>query len=360
MPSADNDTDASRPPGGSRYADAGVDIGAGNRLTQRLGSTLRRHADPDMLSSVGGFAALHKLPDGYREPILVSATDGVGTKLMLALEAGRLEGLGQDLVAMSINDIVTCGARPLLFLDYYATSKLEEDAAATLIEGIAEACAAAGCSLVGGETAEMPGLYRDGDFDLAGFAVGIVEREAILGPSRVVAGDALIALPSSGVHANGFSLIRRLLADGGVDAAAEPLGEGSLLDALLAPTRLYGAAIAALAERKLVHAAAHITGGGIVDNLPRALNKGLLARIERKRWERRRPPLFRRLRELGEIDEAEMRRVFNCGVGMILCVPGDGRDRALETLNELGESAFELGEVIDADDSEHVPHVIFD
>ena len=357
MPFSDSDADGN--PSGDRYRDAGVDIEAGNRLSRRLGAILHRN-DAFDLSEVGGFAALRKLPDGYREPVLVCASDGVGTKLMLALQARQLQGLGQDLVAMSVNDIACHGAQALMFLDYYATSKLNVDEAATLIQSIAKACDESGCALVGGETAEMPGLYRNGDFDLAGFCVGVVERDKMLGPQRVRAGDALIALPSTGAHANGFSLIRRLLEENGIDAASETLDGGSLLDALLRPTRLYGAAVRALVEADLARAAAHITGGGIIDNLPRALKAGLGARIDRAAWDSHRPPLFQYLQKIGDIDEAEMRRVFNCGVGMVLCAPSKGLDRALKTLNELGERAFELGEVVEVDGDENADRVIFE
>ncbi|WP_295888930.1 phosphoribosylformylglycinamidine cyclo-ligase [uncultured Thiohalocapsa sp.] len=342
------------------YRDAGVDIDAGEALVQRIKPAVAATRRPGVLSGLGGFGGLFELPAGYRNPVLVSGTDGVGTKLKLAVAAGRHGGVGIDLVAMCANDIVVCGAEPLFFLDYYATGKLDVDTAAAVVAGIAEGCKRAGCALIGGETAEMPGMYGAGDYDLAGFCVGIVEKDAILEPGRVKPGDALIALASSGPHSNGFSLIRRVLEASGADlddplepAAADPEAAiqsdaetGTALtlgDALLAPTRIYAKPALALIRHGGVHALAHITGGGITDNLPRVLPAGTRAVIDLRTWTP--PPVFRWLKDAGNIAQAELLRTFNCGVGMIACVAADRAAGACGLLRTAGEQAWIIGRV---------------
>jgi phosphoribosylformylglycinamidine cyclo-ligase len=333
------------------YRDAGVDIDAGEALVERIRPAVAATRRPGVLAGIGGFGGLFELPQGYRNPVLVSGTDGVGTKLKLAVSAGRHGGVGIDLVAMCANDIVVCGAEPLFFLDYYATGRLDVETAASVVEGIAEGCRRAGCALIGGETAEMPGMYGDGDYDLAGFCVGIVEKEAILEPSRVKPGDALVALASSGPHSNGFSLIRRVLEASGA-RLDEPLEDPShpdaeatitLGEALLEPTRIYAKPALALIRHGGVHALAHITGGGITDNLPRVLPAGTRAVIDLRTWTP--PPVFRWLRDAGNIAQAELLRTFNCGVGMIACVAADRAAGACGLLRTAGEQAWIIGRV---------------
>jgi len=334
------------PPGSGAslsYRDAGVDIDLGNALVRRIGSVVKSTARPEVLSDIGGFGGLFELPAGYRQPVLVAATDGVGTKLKLALELGRHDSVGIDLVAMCVNDLIVCGAQPLFFLDYYATGALDVDVAAEVVGGIGAGCRQAGCALIGGETAEMPGMYGAGDYDLAGFAVGVVEKDEIIVPERVSAGDRLIGLASSGPHSNGYSLIRKIIevtgADLGQDFAGRSLGE-----VLLEPTRIYVRAIAALQEKVAIHGLAHITGGGITENLPRVLPAGLAARIDTASWAR--PAIFDWLEDAGNVSGEEMFRTFNCGLGMIVCVAADDLDPALKLLREAGEDAFPVGEVL--------------
>jgi phosphoribosylformylglycinamidine cyclo-ligase len=331
------------------YRDAGVDIDAGNRLVERIKAVAAATRRPEVATGLGGFSALCRLPAGYREPLLVSATDGVGTKLRLAMDLDRHDGIGIDLVAMCVNDLVVCGAEPLFFLDYYATGRLDVDTAARVIAGIGQGCQLAGCALVGGETAEMPGMYQGADYDLAGFCVGVVEADAVIDGSRVRAGDVLVGLPSSGPHSNGYSLIRRILERAAVDPAQAPLGDGRLADALLAPTRIYVPSIRALLRQQPVNAMAHITGGGLIENLPRVLPRGVCARIDTDRWTL--PPVFAWLRQAGNLDPAEMLRTFNCGVGMILVLPPAGVDSALELLERCGERPFVMGEVVAGGDA---------
>lgn len=336
----------SRPPVDTplSYRDAGVDIEAGNRLVDRIRGAVARTARPEVQGGIGGFGALCALPPGYREPVLVSGTDGVGTKLRLAIDLARHDTIGIDLVAMCANDIAVCGAEPLFFLDYYATAHLDVDVAASVVEGIARGCEAAGCALVGGETAEMPGMYREGDYDLAGFCVGVVERDRIIDGSAVAAGDALIAIASSGPHSNGFSLIREVLRRSNADLhAALGTGQAPLGEQLLAPTILYCKALRALHARVPIHAAAHITGGGISENLPRVLPDDCAARVDHPKnaW----PEVFRWLAETGGIHEKEMRRTFNCGVGMIAAIPATGVSEAVDLLQSHGLEAWSLGEV---------------
>ncbi len=325
------------------YGDAGVDIDAGEALVERIKPAVRRSLRPEVLGGLGGFGALFELPvEKYRRPVLVSGTDGVGTKLRLAIETGRHGTIGIDLVAMCANDVVVQGAEPLFFLDYYATGKLSVDVAAAVIEGIVEGCVRAGAALVGGETAEMPGMYADGDYDLAGFCVGIVEKDAIVDGSRTVAGDVILGLPSSGPHSNGYSLIRKLLQLSGCDARSR-LGEANLYDVLLAPTRIYVKSLLALLAAVQVRGFAHITGGGLLDNIPRIIPEGLEVVLNSHAWER--PPVFEWLQSAGNIADQEMHRTFNCGIGMIACVPPQHVDAALKSLLSSGEAPVVIGEV---------------
>jgi phosphoribosylformylglycinamidine cyclo-ligase len=291
---------------------------------------------------VGGFGALVGLPQRYREPVLVSGTDGVGTKLRLAIDTNRHERIGIDLVAMCVNDVAVQGAEPLFFLDYYATGKLSVDVAEKVVSGIAEGCLQAGCALVGGETAEMPGMYHGNDYDLAGFCVGVVERSEVLDGSRVKPGDAIIGMASSGVHSNGYSLVRKLLGVAGADAATQLAGR-PLFDRLLEPTRIYVKSMLQLAAALPVSAFAHITGGGLTDNIPRVLPDGMEAHLQRSNWHR--DPLFDWLAATGNITPAEMYRTFNCGIGMIAVVPAAHADRALAQLRATGEQATLIGEI---------------
>jgi phosphoribosylformylglycinamidine cyclo-ligase len=335
------------PPPSVTYRDAGVDIDAGNRLVERIKPAVQRTTRPEVLAGLGGFGGLFELPAGrYRQPVLVSGTDGVGTKLKLAQRLGRHDTIGIDLVAMCVNDILVTGAEPLFFLDYYATGRLEVDAAAAVVAGIAAGCEQAGCALIGGETAEMPGMYGAGDYDLAGFAVGVVEKDALLGPHRVRPGDALLALASSGPHSNGYSLIRRLLDLSGaaLDQTLDGDPDGrSLGEALLAPTRIYVRPLLALLGELELHALAHITGGGLPENLPRVLPPDTRARVDLASWEQ--PPVFRWLQARGRVARAEMLRTFNCGVGLVIALPEDQAGTAIARLAEAGERAWRLGRV---------------
>jgi phosphoribosylformylglycinamidine cyclo-ligase len=327
---------------GITYRDAGVDIDAGDELVERIKPLLRRAQRREVLAGIGGFGALVEVPPGYQRPVLVAGTDGVGTKLRLAIDTGRHDTIGIDLVAMCANDVVVQGAEPLFFLDYYATGRLQVAVAEAVVRGIVEGCVQAGAALVGGETAEMPGLYQDSDYDLAGFCVGVVEKAAIIDGAAVRAGDAIIGLASSGAHSNGYSLIRKLLAV----AAATPatMLEGrSLFDRLLAPTRIYVKPLLALLQAMPVHALAHITGGGLTDNIPRVLPAGLEAVLERRSWHD--DPLFGWLQRTARIDAAEMYRTFNCGIGMIVIVPPERAAAAVQFLRARGETAQVIGEV---------------
>ena len=324
------------------YRDAGVDIDAGDELVERIKPLVRRAQRREVLAGIGGFGALVELPPGYRRPVLVSGTDGVGTKLRLAIDTGRHDTIGIDLVAMCVNDVIVQGAEPLFFLDYYATGKLDVSVAESVIRGIVEGCVQAGAALVGGETAEMPGMYHGEDYDLAGFCVGVVEKEAIIDGSRVAAGDAIIGLASSGPHSNGYSLIRKLLTVAGADAATELEGR-PLFDRLLAPTRIYVKPLLALLQAMPVHALAHITGGGLTDNIPRVLPDGLEAVLERRRWPQ--DPVFAWLQRTARSDSAQMYRTFNCGIGMVVVMPGERASAAVEFLTARGESAQIIGEV---------------
>lgn len=323
---------------GLTYRAAGVDIDAGHELVRRIGPAVARTKRPELRTAIGGFAALASLPSGYREPVLAVGTDGVGTKLRLAIEHGRHDDIGQDLVAMCVNDLAVVGAEPFLFLDYYATGALDVDVAARVVGGIARACETAGCALAGGETAEMPGFHRPGDYELAGFCVGVVERSAIITGDAVAAGDALVGIASSGPHANGFSLIRRVLAT--VDEVP-----AKLLDQLLAPTRIYSQAATALGA--MLKGASHVTGGGLVENLPRMFPAHLAAHVDLNAWSR--PPVFGFLQRQGGIDEMEMLRVFNNGIGFVACVSAPDAERACAELLAAGEEARVIGRMAPAD-----------
>lgn len=329
------------------YRDAGVDIDAGNELVKRIGPIAKRTLRPEVMGGLGGFGALCALPEGYKSPVLVAGTDGVGTKLRLALENDHHDTVGIDLVAMCVNDLVVGGAEPLFFLDYYATGKLDVDTAARVVSGIGEGCEQAGCALIGGETAEMPGMYEGEDYDLAGFCVGVVERDGIIDGSKVEPGDTIIGLGASGPHSNGYSLVRRILqqADDTDDLDGKPL-----MEHLLAPTRIYVKSLLNLIKQVPVHALAHITGGGLPENLPRVLPKGVRAVIDTQAWQW--PPVFRWLQEQGQVPTSEMYRTFNCGVGMVVVVPAAQVDQTLALLEASGEDAFVIGEIRASDNDE--------
>jgi len=325
------------------YRDAGVDIDAGAALVERIKPLAAATARPGVVAGLGGFGALFALPlKDYREPILVSGTDGVGTKLRLAITLDRHDTIGIDLVAMCANDILVSGAEPLFFLDYYATGRLDLEVATAVIAGIAQGCKLAGCALTGGETAEMPGMYQAGDYDLAGFCVGIAERSELILPERVQPGDQLIGLAASGPHSNGYSLIRKVIEVSAADLSAD-LDGASLGERLLAPTRIYVRSVLPLTRALRVHALAHITGGGITENLPRVLPPGTRARVDMASFAR--PAVFQWLQTQGGITEAEMRRTFNCGLGMVVCVAPHDCARALAMLRAAGEEAWVLGEI---------------
>lgn len=326
------------------YKSAGVDIAAGNALVERIKPIAARTRTAGVLAGLGGFGSMFELPlERYRNPILVSGTDGVGTKLKLAIELGIHHTVGIDLVAMCVNDIIVQGAEPLFFLDYFATGKLDVNTAAAVIEGIGKGCELAGAALVGGETAEMPGMYADGEYDLAGFCVGIVEKSKILDGSQVKAGDKLIGLASSGPHSNGYSLIRKILAHSHAQLS-DPLADTTLGAALLQPTKIYVKSLLSLLNQIPIHAFAHITGGGITENLPRVIPDGLNAQINLSAWEF--PAIFRWLQQHGHVALADMLITFNCGVGMVVCVDPANEKQTLKQLTELGETAFSIGEIV--------------
>ena len=329
---------------GLTYAAAGVDIDAGNALVERIKPAAKRTQRPGTMAGLGGFGALFDLKGaGYTDPILVAATDGVGTKLRIAIDTGNVDTIGIDLVAMCVNDLVCQGAEPLFFLDYFATGKLELDAATRIIEGIAAGCEASGCALIGGETAEMPGMYHGGDFDLAGFAVGAMERGQDL-PAGVVAGDVLLGLASDGVHSNGYSLVRRIVDASGLTwTDRAPFAQGPLGAALLTPTRLYVKPALAAVRAGGVHALAHITGGGLTENLPRVLPGDLGAEIDLSSWSL--PPVFAWLADAGGIAASEMLKTFNAGIGMVLVVAADRADTLADLLSQHGETVHRLGRI---------------
>jgi len=324
------------------YKNAGVDIDAGEALVERIKAPVARTLRPEVIGGLGGFGGLFRVPTGYKDPVLVAGTDGVGTKLKLAIEHDAHDGVGIDLVAMCANDVIVQGAEPLFFLDYFVTPRLDVDVAERVITGVARGCELAGAALLGGETAEHPGMHQAGEYDLAGFCVGIVEKDRIIDGSRIAAGDAVIGLASSGVHSNGFSLIRRVLELHPDDANA-PCGDTTLIDALLVPTRIYVRSLLALIAQADVRGIAHITGGGLLENIPRVLPAGLGARLESSRWSR--PPVFDWLERRG-VEPRELHRTFNCGLGMIVIVPPGAADDAIRILREAGEEAWIVGEVV--------------
>jgi phosphoribosylformylglycinamidine cyclo-ligase len=325
------------------YRDAGVDIDAGDELVERIKPRVKRSMRPEVLGGIGGFGALVEVPlDRYRKPVLVSGTDGVGTKLRLAIDTQRHDGVGIDLVAMCVNDVIVQGAEPLFFLDYYASGKLDVGVGERVIAGIVEGCVQAGCALVGGETAEMPGMYHGADYDLAGFCVGVVEKDAIIDGSKTRAGDVVLGLPSSGPHSNGFSLIRKILQVTNADLEADLQGV-SLIERLMAPTRIYVKPLLKLMREVSLHGLSHITGGGLVDNIPRVLPEGLEVVLERKAWPRE--AIFEWLQHQGKVADAEMYRVFNCGIGMTVQVSAGDAQRAIGILRAAGQEALVIGEV---------------
>jgi phosphoribosylformylglycinamidine cyclo-ligase len=325
------------------YRDAGVDIDAGEELVERIKPGVKRSMRREVLGGIGGFGALVEVPlDRYRQPVLVSGTDGVGTKLRLAIDTGRHDTVGIDLVAMCVNDVVVQGAEPLFFLDYFATGKLAVDIGVRVIAGIVEGCVQAGCALVGGETAEMPGMYPGEDYDLAGFCVGIVEKDAIIDGSRTGAGDIVLGLPSSGPHSNGFSMIRKILQVTRADIEA-PVEGVALVDRLMTPTCIYVKPLLTLIRALPVHGLAHITGGGLVDNIPRVIPDGLEVVLERSSW--RREPVFEWLQAQGRVADQEMYRVFNCGIGMTVQVAANDAAKAIAILRDAGQEALVIGEV---------------
>ena len=336
------------------YRDAGVDIEAGNALVDRIKPLAAKTRRPGVMSGLGGFGGMFELPlDRYKKPVLVSGTDGVGTKLRLAIESGIHDTIGIDLVAMCVNDIIVLGAEPLFFLDYYATSKLDIDVATSVVSGIADGCTLSGAALVGGETAEMPSMYEDGDYDLAGFCVGVVEKDNVIDGSQVTAGDVLIGLASSGPHSNGYSLIRKIL-DRSQDELSTKFEDSTLGEHLLTPTRIYVKSLLQLHEKINIHALSHITGGGLLENIPRVLPDNVQAIIEADSWQR--PAIFDWLQEQGNVIDEEMYRTFNNGIGMVVVVAKEDAEKTLSLLSDLGESAFQIGHI---DTSEQTtPHVI--
>ena len=333
-------TVSSSSPSPLTYRDAGVDIDAGDALVERIKPAAKRTMRPEVLAGIGGFGALFELSKKYREPVLVSGTDGVGTKLKLAFQWNRHDTVGQDLVAMSVNDILVQGAEPLFFLDYFSCGRLDVNTAATVVEGIARGCELAGCALIGGETAEMPSMYPDGEYDLAGFAVGAVEKSKIIDGRNIHAGDVVLGLASSGAHSNGYSLIRKILERARPDLKMD-IGGVPLADAVMAPTRIYVKSLLALLQSDHVKGMAHITGGGLTENIPRVLPQHLTAVIERSEWPL--PPLFQWLQQEGQIADAEMHRVFNCGIGMVVIVAEADAGAAMQLLAAAGEQVHHIG-----------------
>ncbi len=329
------------------YRDAGVDIDAGDALVERIKPLAKKTLREGVLGGIGGFGALFEVPKRYREPVLVSGTDGVGTKLKLAFELSRHDTVGIDLVAMSVNDILVQGAEPLFFLDYFACGKLDVDTAASVVKGIAQGCEYAGCALIGGETAEMPGMYPDGEYDLAGFAVGVVEKAKIIDGSTIAPGDVVLGLPSSGAHSNGYSLVRKIIARAHPDLDAPFDGDGTqartLADAIMAPTRIYVKPLLALMQALPVKGMAHITGGGLTENVPRVLPETVKAVIDQTKWQR--PKLFDWLQAEGKVAESEMHRVFNCGIGMVVVLASEHVSQALQLLHAAGEMAVQIGNI---------------
>ncbi len=332
------------------YKDAGVDIDAGEQLINRIKPFANETKRKESIGGLGGFGSLFEIPEKFKKPVLVSGTDGVGTKLKLAFDLNKHETIGQDLVAMCVNDILVQGAEPLFFLDYYACGKLDVDTAATIIKGIAAGCLLANCSLVGGETAEMPGMYDDGEYDLAGFCVGAVEKNSIINGSKVKEGNLVLGLTSSGAHSNGYSLIRKIISHSKVDLNKDFYGE-KLSDVLMKPTKIYVKSILSLIEKINVHAMAHITGGGIMENLPRVLPVHLCAKINKNSWEL--PHLFQWLKDEANLDDTELYKTFNCGIGMAIIVEEKDAHEASNLLRELGEEVHTIGRIEQSDKDEH-------
>ena len=339
------------------YKDAGVDIDAGNALVEGIKGVTKRTHRPEVMGNIGGFGALCEIPAGYKQPVLVSGTDGVGTKLRLAIDLKRHRGVGIDLVAMCVNDLIVQGAEPLFFLDYYATGKLDVDVAADVVAGIGDGCEQSGCALIGGETAEMPGMYEGGDYDLAGFCTGVVEKSEIIDGTKVADGDALIALASSGPHSNGYSLIRKIIEVSGADLESHLQGK-TLADHLLEPTRIYVKSVLELIKHVPVHALSHITGGGFWENIPRVLPKGSKAVIDGNSWDW--PVIFDWLKENGNVSMKEMYRTFNCGVGMVIAVPNEQADKAIQILTDAGEDAWKIGRIANAAEGEEQVDILAD
>jgi len=331
------------------YKDAGVDIDAGNALVDRIKGVAKSTARPEVMGGLGGFGALCRIPEGYKKPVLVAGTDGVGTKLRLAMDLKKHDTIGIDLVAMCVNDLVVAGAEPLFFLDYYATGALNVDTAADVVTGIGKGCELAGAALVGGETAEMPGMYEGEDYDLAGFCTGVVEEDEIIDGSNVKVGDTLIGLASSGPHSNGYSLIRKIIEVRGADLS-ETIDGKPLADALMEPTRIYVKSLLKLIKESQVNALSHITGGGLLENIPRVLPESAKAVIDLNSWEL--PAVFQWLQAQGNVEKTEMYRTFNCGVGMVICVPSADADNALSILKGAGEDAWVIGSIEAAADGE--------
>jgi len=334
---------------GLSYKDAGVDIDAGNALIERIKGVAKRTRRPEVMTGLGGFGALFELPKGYDEPVLVSGTDGVGTKLRLAMDLNKHDTIGIDLVAMCVNDLIVAGAEPLFFLDYYATGKLNVEVAANVVSGIGTGCEMSGCSLVGGETAEMPGMYEGEDYDLAGFCVGIAEKSKLIDGSKVSEGDTLIGIASSGPHSNGYSLIRKVIEVSNA-SLSQPLGNSDLGSALMAPTRIYVKPVLKLLQSLQVNALSHITGGGLLENIPRVLPKNCKAVVDTQSWKL--PEVFKWLQQAGNVDQIEMYRTFNCGVGMVLAVPKALAEEAINLLQTEGEIAWKMGHITLVDENE--------
>ena len=326
------------------YRDAGVDIDAGDALVERIKPFAKRTMRPEVIGGLGGFGAMVEVSKKYKNPVMVSGTDGVGTKLKLAFRLKKHDSIGIDLVAMSVNDILVLGAEPIFFLDYFACGKLNVDVAADVVKGVALGCEQAGCALIGGETAEMPGMYDPNEYDLAGFAVGLVEKDRIIDGSSIKAGDAVIGLESSGPHSNGYSLIRKIVATKGGDYDETFDGKTKLGDALIQPTRIYVKPVLELITKATVKGIAHITGGGLVENIPRVIPELLCARIDRKAWKR--PAIFDWLQRHGHVDDAEMARTFNCGIGMVIIVPKAEAEAAIAALGESGVPAHLIGAIV--------------
>lgn len=326
------------------YRDAGVDIDAGDALVDRIKPLAKKTLRDGVLGGIGGFGALFEVPKRYKEPVLVSGTDGVGTKLKLAFDLNRHDTVGQDLVAMSVNDILVLGAESLFFLDYFACGKLDVDTAAAVVGGIAKGCELAGCALIGGETAEMPGMYPPGEYDLAGFAVGVVEKsQALDGKKTIAAGDVVLGLASSGAHSNGYSLVRKIIERAQPDMNAPFDGDKTLAEVVMAPTRIYVKPVLATLAKVAIKGMAHITGGGLLENIPRVLPENTVADIDGKSWPR--PKLFQWLQAEGNVDEKEMHRTFNCGIGLVLVVAAADAERAMAELQAQGETVYRLGQI---------------